>query len=74
VSTIEKVTAMTRSYKGYRIETVVRIESGLWKAWANIVPPIKDTGDLSRGGYATREEGESAVWEIAKEKIDRVTN
>jgi len=65
---------MTRSYKGYKIETVLRIELGRWKAWAKITPSRKEFGEMTTGGYATREEAESEVWKLAKEKIDQVTS
>jgi hypothetical protein len=64
---------LKRSYKGYKVETVVRVESGLWKAWATITPPLREVSDLSKGGYGTRAEAESAVWEVAKGKIDQAT-
>lgn len=65
---------MTRSYKGYKIETVLRVELGLWKAWAKITPSRQEFGEMAKGGCLTREEAESEVWKLAKEKIDQVTS
>ena len=68
---------MTRSYKGYRIQTVTRVELGKWEAWAKIVPDVSAVHTISpftmsKNGYPTGQEAEQAVWEEVKRKIDAI--
>ena len=68
---------VTTSYKGYRIEIGTRVESGKWEGWAKITPEASASHSIgaltiSKHGYSTREEAESAVWENVKSKIDEL--
>jgi hypothetical protein len=68
---------MTRSYKGFRIETITRVDSGKWEAWAKITPDFSNVHatralTMSKNGCSTRQEAESAVWEDVKSKIDEL--
>ena len=52
-------------YKGYRIETVARVELGKWEAWAKITADVSAIHSrpltMSKNGYCTHEEAETAV-------------
>jgi hypothetical protein len=68
---------MTRSYKGFRIETITRVDSGKWEVWAKVTPDVPDFHTIraltmSKNGCSTRQEAESAVWEEVKSKIDEL--
>jgi hypothetical protein len=71
---------MKRSYKEYDIEILSSLDdSGQWYALMDIRSSArrrrapKHLGNCKKGGFATREVAEAAVWEWAKTVIDRTT-